>query len=98
MVVPANALQEILHEEMEHYFRMGVEEGMRIEAEKRRMEFARPLTMEEAADALGLSTSTVKGLRKKGDLESIDYGDSVRFERSEIERYKRIHTCLSRRC
>ena len=45
----------------------------------------------EVARMLGLSVYRVYGLAKEGDLESIKFQRSVRFEREVIERFIRDH-------
>lgn len=56
-----------------------------------------PLTKKQAAEALGFSEGTIDNLRRRGELESYEYGGQVRIERAEIERFKRTHTNIFKR-
>lgn len=92
--IPAGELKEYLDEDRKRTFDEGFRKGLEF-AELSRKGIEKPLTMGEVATALGVSVRTIQRLRAKGDLESIDGEGSVRFERSEIERYKRTHSSLA---
>ncbi|MBQ0034912.1 MAG: helix-turn-helix domain-containing protein [Bacteroidales bacterium] len=92
--IPAGELKEYLDEDRKRTFDEGFRKGLEF-AELSRKCIAKPLTKSEAATALGVSIRTIERMRMRGDLESIDGNGTVRFERSEIERYKRTHSSLA---
>ncbi len=90
IVIPAAALQEIIREDRLQSFNDGVRAALAANTHS----LEEPLTKREAAKSLGVSVGTIDNLRKRGDLESLDYGDAVRFDVDEILRYKRTHRSL----
>ncbi|MCM1353357.1 MAG: helix-turn-helix domain-containing protein, partial [Bacteroides sp.] len=76
-----------------HYLRADREEtfmeGVRQAKLATQASHEAPLTKREAAEALGFSEGTIDNMRRRGELESYEYGGQVRIERSEIERFKR---------
>ena len=49
------------------------------------------LTTKEAAAYMNVSVSAVDKLRRRGAFQTISYGKSIRFERSDIDTY--IESC-----
>lgn len=91
IVIPADALRDIIHEERRMSFERGIQEGIRIIKDERRAMLERPLNKKEAADALGVSVRSLDGMRQKGLLDSMEYNSQVYISQEEIARYKRTH-------
>ncbi len=96
MVIPTGDFQKLFHGELvgalNEVLNKGIRIGMMIQ---RAANEEPPLTREEAARALNVSLGTIDNMRKRGDLEAVDYGDSVRYERAEIDRFIRTHRSLA---
>lgn len=94
IVIPASTLMQYLADDRKQTFHEGIREGIRIAEAQRIQGLEAPLTKKEAAQALGVSVGTIDNLRKRGELESLDYEDKVLFEVEEILRYKRTHRSI----
>lgn len=91
IVIPADVLVEYLRKDREETYMDGIREGRRLEQAKLAAGLEQPLSISDAAFALGIGESNVKYLRKKGELEAMEYGGRVLFDPEEIRRYKRTH-------
>lgn len=97
LLVDSQSLLDYLHRDREETFMEGVRSG-RCQAELAAKASAeRPYTKREAAEALGFSEGTIDNMRRRGELESYEYGGQVRIERAEVERFKRTHANLFKR-
>ncbi len=97
VLISAETLIDYLHQDREETFAEGVRQG-RYQAElAARTSAEQPFTKKQAAQALGFSEGTIDNLRRRGELESYEYGGQVRIERAEIERFKRTHANLFKR-
>ncbi len=97
LLVDSQALLEFLHHDREDTFMEGVRSGI-LQAElAARASAERPYTKREAAEALGFTEGTIDNMRRRGELESYEYGGQVRIERTEVERFKRTHANLYKR-
>ena len=96
MMIPTGDFQKLFHGELvaalNEVLNNGIRIGMMIQ---KAASDETLLTRKEAAHALNVSLGTIDNMRKRGDLESVDYGDSVMFERAEIDRFIRTHRSLA---
>ena len=97
IMIDAETLLNYLHQDREVTFMEGVLEGRRLAEAARLVELEEPLTKREAAEALGFSEGTIDNMRRRGELESFEYGGQVRIERKEILRFKNSHKGLYRK-
>ena len=77
LVLDSATLLQYLREDRECTFMEGVREGKRLAEAAHLASIEEPLTKQEAADALGFSAGTIDNMRKRGDLESYEYGGQV---------------------
>lgn len=97
IMVDTDTFVNWLNTHYEEVFMEGVRQG-RYQAElAARASAEEPLTKKQAAQALGFSEGTIDNMRRRGELESYEYGGQVRIERSEVERFKRTHANLYKR-
>ena len=94
IMIDAQTLIDYLHEDREATFMEGVRQGYHQAELAAKASSEEPYTKKQAAQALGFSEGTIDNMRRRGELESYEYGGQVRIERREIERFKRIHTNL----
>ena len=94
IMIDAATLLEYLHADREETYMEGIREGRRLAEAAALATAAEPLTKKQAAQALGFSEGTIDNMRRRGELESYEYGGQVRIERAEVERWKRTHTGL----
>lgn len=97
VLMEGDALLEWLRNDREETFMEGVRAGLYQAELAAQASVQAPLTKKQAAEALGFSEGTIDNLRRRGELESYEYGGQVRIERAEIERFKRTHTNLFKR-
>lgn len=97
VLVDGDMLLEWLHHDREETFMEGVRAGIYQAELAARASAEEPYTKKQAAAALGFSEGTIDNMRRRGELESYEYGGQVRIERAEVERFKRTHTNLYRR-
>ena len=94
IMVETDTFVSWLNSHYEEAFMEGVRQG-RYQAELAAKASAEePYTKREAALALGFSEGTIDNMRRRGELESYEYGGQVRIERSEVARWKRVHSNL----
>lgn len=97
ILIDITTLLDYLHKDREETFMEGVRAGIK-KAELAALATAeKPYTKREAAEALGFSEGTIDNMRRRGEIESYEYGGQVRIERQEVERFKRTHTNLYKR-
>lgn len=97
VLIDVATLLQYLHADREETFMEGVRQG-RYQAElAAKASTIEPYTKRDAALALGFSEGTIDNLRRRGELESYEYGGQVRIERSEVERFKRTHANIYKR-
>lgn len=94
VLLDSQALLEAIRIDREVTFLEGVKAGLRQAELEAIRSSEEPLTKEEAAKVLGFSKGTIDNMRKRGDLESYEYGGQVRIEWEEIRRWKRLHSNL----
>lgn len=94
IMIDSQTLLEYLHADRENTYMDGVRDGKRLAEAAALATTDKPLTKKEAAKALGFSEGTIDNMRRRGDIESYEYGGQVRIERSEVERFKRNHANL----
>lgn len=94
LMIDSDALQEMMREDRKFFYERGMMDGMKKEADQRQRSFEPPLSKEEAARSLNVSPGTIDNMRKRGELESMEYNSRVYIEREEILRYKRTHRSL----
>ena len=92
IMIDAATLLEYLHTDREETYMEGIREGRRLAQAAALSSVNEPLTKKQAAKALGFSEGTIDNMRRRGELESYEYGGQVRIERAEVERWKRTHT------
>ncbi len=97
LLVDSQALLDYLHQDREETFMEGVRSGIQQAELAARASAERPYTKREAAQALGFTEGTIDNMRRRGELESYEYGGQVRIERAEVERFKRTHANLYKR-
>lgn len=91
IVISAEVLKDMLNEHYRDAWLDGVRAGKEIESAAHSAKTSGPATKSQAAKALGFSEGTIDNMRKRGDIESYEYGGQVRIEWEEIERFKRNH-------
>jgi len=91
LVIPANALRDLIAEDRQRTWMEGVEVGKRLRDMMDTADLDAPLTIDEAANALGLHKNSILNLRNTGKLTAIYYPNinKVLFAKSEILRFKR---------
>lgn len=94
VLIDGETLLTYLRQDREETFMEGVRAGLRKAELVATTTANKPYTKREAADALGFSEGTIDNMRRRGELESYEYGGQVRIERSEVERFKRTHANL----
>jgi len=94
IVIDSATLLEFLHTDREETFMEGLRQGIFQAELAAKASSERPYTKKEAANALGFSEGTIDNMRRRGELESYEYGGQVRIERAEVERFKRTHANL----
>lgn len=94
IMIDAATLLEYLHQDREETYMEGIREGRRLAEAAALASLEEPFTKEQAAKVIGCSEGTIDNLRRKGELESYEFGGQVRIERDEVARWKRIHTGL----
>ena len=97
VLVDGDTLLEWLRQDREETFMEGVRAGIYQAELAARASAEEPYTKKQAAAVLGFSEGTIDNMRRRGELESYEYGGQVRIERAEVERFKRTHTNLYRR-
>lgn len=97
VLIDGEVLLEYLRQDREETFMEGVRAGIYQAELAARASAEEPYTKKQAAAALGFSEGTIDNMRRRGELESYEYGGQVRIERAEVERFKRTHTNLYRR-
>ncbi|MBR3647092.1 MAG: helix-turn-helix domain-containing protein [Paludibacteraceae bacterium] len=91
IMIDSDLLLQYLREDREETFMEGVRQGRYLSELAAKTSSQKPYTKKEAADALGFSEGTIDNMRRRGELESYEYGGQVRIERAEVERFKRVH-------
>ena len=94
VLIDGDALLHYLREDREETFMEGVRAGLRKAELAAQATSEQPYTKKQAAEALGFSEGTIDNMRRRGEIESYEYGGQVRIERSEVERFKRTHSNL----
>ena len=94
IVLDSETLLRYLHDDREETFAAGVRMGYYQAEVAAKASAEEPYTKSQAAQALGFSEGTIDNMRRRGDLESYEYGGQVRIEKSEVERFKRTHANL----
>lgn len=94
ILIDSTTLLEYLHNDREETFMEGVRAGIKQAELAARASAEKPYTKREAAEALGFSEGTIDNMRRRGEIESYEYGGQVRIERQEVERFKRMHANL----
>ena len=94
IMIDSATLLEYLHADREETFMAGVRQGIYQAELAAKASSEEPYTKKEAAKALGFSEGTIDNMRRRGDLESYEYGGQVRIEKAEVERFKRTHSNL----
>lgn len=94
VLIDAATLLQYLHADREETFMEGVRQGYRQAELAARASAEEPYTKEQAAKVLGFSKGTIDNMRRRGELESYEYGGQVRIEKSEVARWKRLHSNL----
>lgn len=94
VLIDGDALLHYLREDREETFMEGVRAGLRKAELAAKATSEQPYTKKQAAEALGFSEGTIDNMRRRGEIESYEYGGQVRIERSEVERFKRTHSNL----
>lgn len=94
IVIDSETLLNYLREEREETFMEGVRCGYHQAELAAKASSEEPYTKKEAAQALGFSEGTIDNMRRRGDLESYEYGGQVRIEKAEVARFKRTHSNL----
>lgn len=94
LLIDSETLVQYLHQDREETFMQGVRAGYAQAELVAKASAEQPYTKKEAALALGFSEGTIDNMRRRGELESYEYGGQVRIERSEVERFKRLHSNL----
>lgn len=97
VLLDSQTLMDYLHQDREESFAQGVRAGIYQAELAAKASAEEPYTKREAAKALGFSEGTIDNMRRRGELESYEYGGQVRIERSEVERFKRTHANLYKR-
>ena len=97
VLLDSQTLIEYLHADREETFMAGVRQGYYQAELAAKASAEEPYTKKQAAQALGFSEGTIDNMRRRGELESYEYGGQVRIERSEVERFKRTHANLYKR-
>lgn len=97
LLVDSQALLDYLHADREETFMEGVRQGLQQAELAAKASAERPYTKREAAEALGFTEGTIDNMRRRGEIESYEYGGQVRIERAEVERFKRTHANLYKR-
>ena len=95
VLIPAQTLIEYLHIDREETFAEGVRAGYYQAELAAKMSAKEPYTKKEAAKVLGFSEGTIDNLRRRGELQSYEYGGQVRIEKAEVERWKALHKNLN---
>lgn len=98
VLIDGDTLLTYLRQDREETFMEGVRAGIRQAELAASASTQKPYTKREAAEALGFSEGTIDNMRRRGDLESYEYGGQVRIERSEVERFKRTHANVYNKC
>ena len=93
ILIDSATLLDYLHKDREETFMDGVRAGIKKAELAARASSEKPYT-KKAAEALGFSEGTIDNMRRRGELESYEYGGQVRIERQEVERFKRMHANL----
>lgn len=91
LLIDSQTLLEYLHQDREETFMEGVRAGKYQAELAARASMEKPYTKKEAAEVLGFTQGTIDNMRRRGEIESYEYGGQVRIERSEVERFKRTH-------
>lgn len=86
LVINAADLRDLIHEDRELAFA----KGMAAAASQFENE-TDLLTKQQVAEMLQCSVGAIDYKRRQGDIESIDFDNQVRFTRSEVARYIRLH-------
>lgn len=94
IMIDAATLLEYLHMDREETYMEGIRDGHRLAEAAALATVNEPLTKKQAAKALGFSEGTIDNMRRRGELESYEYGGQVRIEKAEVERFKRTHAGL----
>lgn len=94
VLIDAATLIDYLRTDREETFMEGVRHGYQQAELAAKASAVEPYTKREAALVLGFSEGTIDNMRRRGELESYEYGGQVRIERSEVERFKRTHANL----
>ena len=94
IVIDCKTLVEYLRIDREETFMEGLRRGYHQAELAAKASAQTPYTKKQAAQALGFSEGTIDNMRRRGELESYEYGGQVRIERAEVERFKRIHANL----
>lgn len=94
ILIDSATLLDYLHKDREETFMDGVRAGIKKAELAARASSEKPYTKKQAAEALGFSEGTIDNMRRRGELESYEYGGQVRIERQEVERFKRMHANL----
>lgn len=97
IMIDTQTLLNYLHQDREETFAAGVRAGYHQAELAAQMSADEPYTKREAAKALGFSEGTIDNMRRRGELESYEYGGQVRIEKAEVERFKRTHANLYKR-
>lgn len=97
LLIDSQTLLDYLHQDREETFMEGVRAGKYQAELAARASTEKPYTKKEAAEVLGFTQGTIDNMRRRGEIESYEYGGQVRIERAEVERFKRTHTNLFKR-
>lgn len=94
IMIDTQTLLDYLHLDREETFAAGVRMGYYQAELAAKASAEEPYTKKQAAQALGFSEGTIDNMRRRGELESYEYGGQVRIEKAEVERWKRTHKNL----
>lgn len=92
IVIPADALRQLLAEDRQATWMDGVEVGMRMRAAKELTDLQKPLDINQTCEALGLSESSVRTLIDNGTLRTMQYKgiNKIFIAQDEVRRFKEI--------